>query len=238
MEIEERKKQARSFLGKTVTIKIDRPIGYSHKKETYSISYPMNYGYIPGEIGGDGEELDVYLLGVEEPVDEYVAKVIGIIHRQNDNEDKLVAAPEGMCFTRKQIKDAVDFQEKYYDIYVETESSILQLIFNNDKFENLPIEFIENFHYRTIIPLRENILNFYTDEEYEEICSKSHTVPALSWLYVQKSTMKLPEPDTIEDFVKWYLPTYLYIYEGEVRMNLSWEGRHLQLKVVMIDEWE
>ena len=77
MEIKERKKQARSFLGKTVTIKIDRPLGYSHKKETYSISYPINYGYIPGEIGGDGEELDVYLLGVEEPVDEYVAKVIG-----------------------------------------------------------------------------------------------------------------------------------------------------------------
>lgn len=228
----------RSFLGKTIEVKIDRPIGYVHKKETYSISYPINYEYIPGEIGGDGEELDVYLLGVEEPVDEYVAKVIGIIHRQNDNEDKLVAATEGMCFTRKQIKDAVDFQEKYYDIYVETESSILQLIFNNDKFENLPIEFIENFHYRTIIPLRENILNFYTEEEYEEICSKSHTVPALSWLYVQKSTMKLPEPDTIEDFVKWYLPTYLYIYDGEVRMNLSWEGRHLQLKVVMIDEWE
>ena len=50
--------------------------------------------------------------------------------------------------------------------------------------------------------------------------------------------MKLPEPDTIEDFVKWYLPTYLYICDGEVRMNLSWEGRHLQLKVVMIDEWE
>ena len=99
MTIADRKKQARSFLGKTVKVKIDRPIGYVHKKENYNISYPINYGYIPGEIGGDGEELDVYLLGVEEPVDEYVAKVIGIIHRQNDNEDKLVAAPEGMCFT-------------------------------------------------------------------------------------------------------------------------------------------
>ena len=134
--------------------------------------------------------------------------------------------------------DNILMQEKYYDTYVETETSILQLVFNNGKFENMPSEFIENFHYRTIIPLRENILNFYTEEEYEEICSKSHTVPALSWFYVQKSTMKLPEPDTIEDFVKWYLPTYLYIYDGEVRMNLSWEGRHLQLKVVMIDEWE
>lgn len=238
MTIQERKKQVRSFLGKTVKVKIDRPMGYTHKKESYSISYPINYGYIPGEIGGDGEELDVYLLGVEEPVDEYDAKVIGIIHRQNDSEDKLVAAPRGMNFTRKQIRDAVDFQEKYYDTYIETESSIVQLTFNDGRFENMPIEFIEDFHYRTIIPLRENILNFYTDEEYEEICAKAHTVPALSQLYIQESTMKLPEPDTIEDFMKWYLPTYLYIYIGEARMNLSWEGRHLQLRVVTLDEWE
>ena len=60
-------------------MKIDRPIGYVHQKETYSISYPINYGYIPDEIGGDGEELDVYLLGVNEPVEEYTVKIIGII---------------------------------------------------------------------------------------------------------------------------------------------------------------
>ncbi len=238
MTLKERKQQVRSYLGKTVDIKIDRPIGYVHNKDGYTLTYPVNYGYIPGAVGGDGEELDVYLLGVNEPVDNYTARIIGIIHRENDNEDKLVAAPENLRFSRKEIKEAVAFQEQYYNTYIETETSILQLTFNKDKFENLPTEFIDDFQYRTIIPLRENILNFYTEEEYQEICSKSHTVPELSWYYVQLTTMKLRENDGIEEFIRIYLPQYLYIYDGEVRMNLSWEGRHLQLKIVMVDEWE
>ena len=112
---DERKKTVREFLGKTVTVKIDRPIGFVHRKEKYFLEYPINYGYIPGVLGGDGEELDVYLLGVSEAVSEYTAKIIGIVHRQNDCEDKLVAAPEGMCFTKEEIEKAVRFQEQYYD---------------------------------------------------------------------------------------------------------------------------
>ena len=119
MTYEERKKQVKSFLGKTVTIKIDRPIGYVHQKPNYSLKYPINYGYIPNVIGGDGEELDVYLLGVSEPVQEYTAGIIGIVHRNNDIEDKLVAAPEGVTFGKAEIAKAVHFQEKYYDSEIE-----------------------------------------------------------------------------------------------------------------------
>ncbi len=119
MTFEERKAQVRSYLGKTVKIVIDRPIGYEHKKDNYSIIYPINYGYIPEVIGGDGEELDVYLLGVNEPVKEYVAKIIGIAHRENDNEDKLVAAPEGSVFTEREIEEALSFQEKYFNTEIE-----------------------------------------------------------------------------------------------------------------------
>lgn len=68
MTYEERKEQVKSYLGKTVKIEIDRPLGHVHKKERYSLTYPLNYGYIPGVLGGDGEELDVYLLGVEYPL--------------------------------------------------------------------------------------------------------------------------------------------------------------------------
>ena len=67
------------------------------------LEYPINYGYIPGVIGGDGEELDVYLLGVNTPVDSFVGKVIAIVHRENDIEDKLVAVPEGITFTKEEI---------------------------------------------------------------------------------------------------------------------------------------
>ena len=79
----------------------------------------MNYGFIPNVFGGDDEELDVYLMGVNVPVKEYKAKVIAIVHRHNDVEDKLVAAPEGISFTKMEIEDAVRFQEQYFESEIE-----------------------------------------------------------------------------------------------------------------------
>ncbi|MDD6800423.1 MAG: inorganic diphosphatase [Firmicutes bacterium] len=93
-------------------------MGSVHPKHD-DIVYPVNYGFIPNVLGGDGEELDVYLLGADAPVTEYTARIIGIIHRRNDIEDKLVAAPEGMSFTAEEIKEAVEFQEQYFDSEIE-----------------------------------------------------------------------------------------------------------------------
>ena len=120
MTYEERKAQVKFYLGKTVTIGIDRPIGYVHVKGEKTLVYPINYGYIPGVLGGDDEELDVYLLGVDQPVETYTCRVIAIAHRENDVEDKLVAAPEGMNFSKEEIESAIHFQEKYYKTHVET----------------------------------------------------------------------------------------------------------------------
>ncbi|UYP00346.1 GrpB family protein [Oceanotoga sp. DSM 15011] len=113
-----RKALVNYYLGKTVKIKIDRPIGSSHPKYS-DLIYPVNYGYIPGVLGGDGEELDVYLLGIDNPVKNYIARIIGIIHRHNDIEDKLVAAPEGINFTKTEIKKILHFQEQYYKSDIE-----------------------------------------------------------------------------------------------------------------------
>lgn len=115
-----RKAIVKSYLGKTVYIEIDRPVGYIHKKEKYSLIYPINYGFIPNVLGGDGEELDVYLLGVDKPVCNYNAKIIAIVHRENDVEDKLIAAPVGMKFSKNEIENAINFQEQYYKTYLET----------------------------------------------------------------------------------------------------------------------
>ncbi len=115
-----RKAMVRSFLGKTVTIRIDRPIGYVHHKKNYTLTYPINYGYIPGVLGGDNEELDVYLLGVNIPVESYTVKIIGIVNRRNDVEDKLIAAPDGLSFTREEMEKQIAFQEQYYNTYIET----------------------------------------------------------------------------------------------------------------------
>lgn len=120
MTFEERKALARSYLGKTVHIGIDRPIGYVHHKGEHDLVYPINYGYIPGVLGGDDEEMDVYLLGVDIPVKEFDAHIIAIVHREDDVEDKLVGVPEGMTFTAEEIAAAVRFQEQYYNSYVET----------------------------------------------------------------------------------------------------------------------
>ena len=105
----------RPYLGQTVTMEIDRPMGYVHRKGDKTLVYSINYGYIPGVLGGDGEELDVFLLGVDHPVDTFTGRIIGIVYRADDVEDKLIMAPEGMCFTVGEMTEAVRFQEKYYD---------------------------------------------------------------------------------------------------------------------------
>ncbi len=109
----------RPYLGKTVTIGIDRPIGYTHEKNGHCFTYPINYGYISGVLGGDGEELDVYLLGVHTPVDSYTGRIVGIVFRTDDVEDKLVMAPEGVTYTAEEIREAVFFQERYHRSYIE-----------------------------------------------------------------------------------------------------------------------
>ena len=115
MTKEERQALIDEYLGRLVYIKIDRPVGYEHKKEKYTLIYPLNYGYIPDVLGGDREELDVYLLGVTEPVKEYTARIIGAAYRKNDVEDKLIAAPVGIIFSENEARKAVSFQEQWYD---------------------------------------------------------------------------------------------------------------------------
>ena len=101
------------MIGKYVNVIVDRPYGTRHPKHP-NIVYNVNYGYIKGIIGGDGEGQDVYILGVNAPVKEFYGKVIAIIHRIDDVEDKWVVAPDGMTFTKEEIMELVSFQEKFF----------------------------------------------------------------------------------------------------------------------------
>lgn len=103
------------MIGKRVKVIIDRPLGFSHPNYP-DLIYPINYGYLPDIIGGDGEEQDAYLLGVNLPIEEFEGKVIAIIHRENDCENKLVVAPSDSSFTDEEILNAVNFQEKFFKI--------------------------------------------------------------------------------------------------------------------------
>ena len=104
--------------GKIVKVIIDRPIGSYHPKHK-NIFYSVNYGYVQNIFAPDGEEQDAYVLGVEEPIKEFTGKVIAIIHRLNDVEDKWVVAPNNLSFTKEEILQRVHFQEKFFNIEIE-----------------------------------------------------------------------------------------------------------------------
>ena len=112
---EEREKLIQSYLGKIVTIKVDRPVGFHHVTKGIHLDYTLNYGFLPGVTGGDGEEQDVYILGISEPLDTFTGRIIGVVRRRDDNEDKFIAAPEGMTFTAAEMEKEVYFVEKYFD---------------------------------------------------------------------------------------------------------------------------
>jgi len=101
------------YIGKNIKIIIDRKFGSKHPKHDFI--YPVNYGYVPNTISGDGEELDAYLLGVFEPVEEYEGKCIAIIHRTNDDDDKLIIVPQNKEYSDDAINALTEFQEQYFE---------------------------------------------------------------------------------------------------------------------------
>lgn len=103
---------AKSYLGKKVHIIFDRPLGSAHPK--HGFVYEVNYGYIPHTQASDGEELDAYYLGVNEPLKEIEGVCIAVIHRENDDDDKLVVVPEGIELSDEEICKATAFQEKWF----------------------------------------------------------------------------------------------------------------------------
>ncbi|MBS3123977.1 inorganic diphosphatase [Candidatus Woesearchaeota archaeon] len=103
---------SQQYLGKTVTVKIDRALGSKHPK--YGFIYPINYGFIEGTKAPDGSEVDAYVLGIFEPVESFNGKCIAIIHRTNDEDDKLVVVPNGKKYSEKQIRALTEFQERFF----------------------------------------------------------------------------------------------------------------------------
>lgn len=116
---EERRALVASLMGKTVEVTVDRPIGHTHVTKGITLHYTVNYGYLPGITGGDGEEQDVYILGVDQPMDTFTGRIIAAVFRADDNEDKLVAAPEGINFSPEEIAEKIYFVEKYFDSHIE-----------------------------------------------------------------------------------------------------------------------
>ena len=101
------------YIGKIIGVKIDRELGSKHPK--HGLIYPVNYGFIPNTISDDGEEIDCYVLGVFEPIKDFTGKCIAVIHRINDNDDKLVIIPKDKNYSNDAIEALVEFQERFFE---------------------------------------------------------------------------------------------------------------------------
>ena len=113
------------YLDKTIQVKIDRQLGTKHPK--WGFVYCLNYGFVPNTISADGEELDAYVLGQFEPLEEYTGTCIAVIHRTSDNDDKLIIAPTNVNYTDEQIKALTEFQERFFE----------SIIIRNKSFQNI-----------------------------------------------------------------------------------------------------
>ena len=141
-----------NYINSIVTAIIDRPLGSIHSKKYSNRIYPINYGYIPNTISGDGKELDCYVLGIFEPITTFTGKCIAIIHRLDDNDDKLVLVPDGKNYTNAEIKVLTEFQEKFF------KSEIIR--------ENDYIEYNKNLPELSVTNLEES-LKFYKTLEFK-----------------------------------------------------------------------
>ena len=53
-------------------------------------------------------------MGVNEAVEKFTGKIIAVIHRLDDAEEKWVVCPENISFSKEEIMERVKFQEQYF----------------------------------------------------------------------------------------------------------------------------
>jgi inorganic pyrophosphatase len=109
--------KAADLLDQIVHVKIDRPSGSRHLQ--HGFVYPVNYGYVPDTLAPDGEPIDAYVLGVCEPIEEFTGRCTAIVHRLDDDDDKLIVVPEGRQFSDEQIRALVEFQERFFTSIIQ-----------------------------------------------------------------------------------------------------------------------
>ena len=191
------------YLNKIITVKIDRPLGSKHPNHP-DIIYLVNYGYVPNTISDDGEELDCYVLGEYKPLTEYTGKCIAIIHRLNDNDDKLVIAPENKNFTNAEIQLLTDFQEKFFESEIIRDKNYLE--FN----KNIPELSVTNL---------ESSLKFYKTAGFKIEYSRPEN--KFAFLSLNKIQFMIQE---ISDTDKWDIAPLTYPFGNGINFQLEVEN--------------
>ena len=192
---------SRDFLDKIVDVIIDKPLGSRHSEKYPNHIYPVNYGYVPNTISGDNEELDCYILGIFEPLETFKGKCIAIIHRTNDNDDKLIVVPEGRNYSNREIRALTEFQERFFESEIIRNDN--DFVFN----KNIPELSVSNL---------ENSLIFYTTlgfkVEYER---PENRFVFLSMGDIQFMLQELSDND------KWNLAPLTYPFGNGINFQLE-----------------
>ncbi len=192
---------SREFLDKIVDVIIDKPLGSKHSEKYPNHIYPVNYGYVPNTISGDNEELDCYILGIFEPLETFKGKCIAIIHRTNDNDDKLIVVPEGRNYSNREIRALTEFQERFFESEIIRNDN--DFVFN----KNIPELSVSNL---------ENSLIFYTTlgfkVEYER---PENRFVFLSMGDIQFMLQELSDND------KWNLAPLTYPFGNGINFQLE-----------------
>ena len=103
---------AADYIGRLVEVEIDRPLGSLHPD--HGFRYPVNYGFVPGVPAPDGDELDAYVLGVAESRERFAGRCIAVVHRLDDDDDKLVVVPDGVELSDAEVTRLIQFQERFF----------------------------------------------------------------------------------------------------------------------------
>ena len=187
------------YLEKEITCQIDRPLGSEHPNG--GLFYPINYGFIPDTVSGDGEEIDCYILGIYEPVQIFTGKCIAIIHRTNDNDDKLVLAPDGANFSNTEIRTLTYFQERFFDSRIVRPKGYLEFS------KNIPEMSVSNL---------ENSLNFYKTTGFKiEYDRPENKFAFISLGEIQFMLQELSTSD------KWDVGTLTYPFGNGINFQLE-----------------
>ena len=138
MMMQETQNYSAPYLGQTISVKIDRPLHSKHPK--HGFVYETNYGFVPETKAPDGEEIDAYVLGISEPVDEFTGRCIAVIHRTNDDDDKLIIVPDGVRISDEEIRSATLFQEQFFKSEIIRKKVYAEIGFGNDTFLSTEFE--------------------------------------------------------------------------------------------------
>lgn len=109
---------ARSQLGKIATVIIERQYGSYHPTIS-DVRLPYNFGYVKQDFTVEDMQLqDAYVVGIEEPVDQFTGEVIGIIYHKQDEKSRWIVAPRGAILSHDKIIQWIGLEEQYYDIKI------------------------------------------------------------------------------------------------------------------------